>query len=237
MQQWDDDVMGEREIAEGVKKLPYFKVVADEPMSEQNDGTRDIGELYPFLICGGTNTERYYFMHINDKTNYKFNHESYFESLLYIKTNDNISQISKETYIDLVKAIYFDYYLFWYQPFMSNNEYIEYKKKVERVYQLVIQDVMNEMFCDISYVDCPLFHESGYIQPNTTLPVITRPQKKYLFLVVPGFIACTILIVWIYNTILVWLDIPINHVGAIIGNITSAIIATLSAIYFIKPKS
>lgn len=65
--------MGEREIAEGVKKLPYFKVVADEPMSEQNDGTRDIGELYPFLICGGTNTERYYFMHINDKTNYKFN--------------------------------------------------------------------------------------------------------------------------------------------------------------------
>ena len=167
----------------------------------------------------------------------KINEESYFESLLYIKTNDNISQISKETYIDLVKAIYFDYYLFWYQPFMSNNEYIEYKKKVERVYQLVIQDVMNEMFCDISYVDCPLFHESGYIQPNTTLPVITRPQKKYLFLVVPGFIACTILIVWIYNTILVWLDIPINHVGAIIGNITSAIIATLSAIYFIKPKS
>ena len=73
MQQWDDDVMGERAIAEGVKKLPYFKVVADEPMSEQNDGTRDIGELYPFLICGGTNTERYYFMHINDKTNYKFN--------------------------------------------------------------------------------------------------------------------------------------------------------------------
>lgn len=111
----------------------------------------------------------------------KNNTESYFESLLYIKTNDNISQISKETYIDLVKAIYFDYYLFWYQPFMSNNEYIEYKKKVERVYQLVIQDVMNEMFCDISYVDCPLFHESGYIQPNTTLPVITRPQKKYLY--------------------------------------------------------
>lgn len=65
--------MGERDIAEGVEKLPYFKVVADELMSEQNDGTRDIGELYPFLICGGTNTERYYFMHINDKTNYKFN--------------------------------------------------------------------------------------------------------------------------------------------------------------------
>ena len=71
-QQWDD-VMEERIIAEGVEKLPYFKVVADDPMLEQNDGMRDMGELYPFLICGGTNTERYYFMHINDKTNYKFN--------------------------------------------------------------------------------------------------------------------------------------------------------------------
>ena len=40
MQQWDDEVMGERDIAEGVEKLPYFKVVADELMSEQNDGDR-----------------------------------------------------------------------------------------------------------------------------------------------------------------------------------------------------
>ena len=65
-QQWDD-VMEERKIAEGVEKLPYFKVVADDPMLEQNDGMRDMGELYPFLICGGTNTERYYFMHINKR--------------------------------------------------------------------------------------------------------------------------------------------------------------------------
>lgn len=53
--------MEEREIAEGVEKLPYFEVVVDDPMLELNDGTRDMGELYPFLICGGTNTERYYF--------------------------------------------------------------------------------------------------------------------------------------------------------------------------------
>lgn len=32
-----------------------------------------MGPLYPFLISGGTNTERYYFTHINDNTTYKFN--------------------------------------------------------------------------------------------------------------------------------------------------------------------
>ena len=32
-----------------------------------------MGPLYPFLISGGTNTERYYFTHINDTTDYKFN--------------------------------------------------------------------------------------------------------------------------------------------------------------------
>lgn len=64
--------MEKRKIAEGVKNQPYFKA-AVSLVPEQDDGTREMGELYPFLICGGKNTERYYFTHINDKTNYKFN--------------------------------------------------------------------------------------------------------------------------------------------------------------------
>jgi hypothetical protein len=64
--------MEKKEIAEEIKKQPYFETVPSLP-EQEDDGTRDIGELYPFLICGGKNTERYYFMHINDITNYKFN--------------------------------------------------------------------------------------------------------------------------------------------------------------------
>lgn len=37
------------------------------------EGLREMGPLYPFLISGGSNTERYYFTHINDITDYKFN--------------------------------------------------------------------------------------------------------------------------------------------------------------------
>ena len=64
--------MEERELAEVVEQQQYFEAVpAHSP--EENEGTRDMGPLYPFLISGGTNTERYYFTHINDTTEYKFN--------------------------------------------------------------------------------------------------------------------------------------------------------------------
>ena len=64
--QWDE-VMEEREIAEGIEKRPYFEAPI-VPVPYQDDGTREMGELYPFLISGGSNTEHWYFTHINDTT-------------------------------------------------------------------------------------------------------------------------------------------------------------------------
>ena len=58
--------MMEKELAESIERQKYFEDVATSS-SEQDDGTREMGELYPFLICGGTNTECFYFTHINDK--------------------------------------------------------------------------------------------------------------------------------------------------------------------------
>ena len=64
--------MEKRELAEVVEQPQYFEAVpSSSPVV--GDGTRDMGPLYPFLISGGTNTERYYFTHINDTTDYKFN--------------------------------------------------------------------------------------------------------------------------------------------------------------------
>lgn len=64
--------MEKRKIAESAEKRPYFEAANIIP-AEQDNGTREMGELYPFIISGGKNTERYYFTHINDKTEYKFN--------------------------------------------------------------------------------------------------------------------------------------------------------------------
>ena len=64
--------MEKRVLAEAVEQPRYFEAVPDSSL-EERDGTRDMGPLYPFLISGGTNTEHYYFLHINDITDYKFN--------------------------------------------------------------------------------------------------------------------------------------------------------------------
>lgn len=62
-----------RELSEEVTKTPYFEAAAAVSTPTQDTGTREMGKLYPFLISGGSNTERHYFTHINDKTDYKFN--------------------------------------------------------------------------------------------------------------------------------------------------------------------
>lgn len=67
--QWGK-VMGQRELKDTVEQQ-YFEPVA-VPVSE-DEGTRDMKVLYPFLISGGANTERWYFVHINDLTEFKFN--------------------------------------------------------------------------------------------------------------------------------------------------------------------
>ena len=64
--------MKERDLVDVVGQQHYFESVP-APSPEIDEGTRDMGPLYPFIISGGTNTERYYFTHINDTTEYKFN--------------------------------------------------------------------------------------------------------------------------------------------------------------------
>ncbi len=50
----------------------YFNPVVEEEYTEK--GTREILPLAPFIISGGENTERYYFIHVNALSKqYKFN--------------------------------------------------------------------------------------------------------------------------------------------------------------------
>lgn len=49
----------------------YFK--RTDGTADAEEGTRDLLPLAPFVISGGKNTERYYFIHINNLTDYKIN--------------------------------------------------------------------------------------------------------------------------------------------------------------------
>ena len=65
--------MEERVLGEAIEQKRFFDAVPVSTVPEQDEGKRDMGPLYPFLISGGRNTERWYFIHINDITDYKFN--------------------------------------------------------------------------------------------------------------------------------------------------------------------
>lgn len=62
--------MGSRTLKE-IETGSYFDKGTETP--EVETGTREMYPLAPFVISGGKNTERYYFTHLNDVTDYKFN--------------------------------------------------------------------------------------------------------------------------------------------------------------------
>lgn len=66
--QW---VMENRELKES-EQAHYFAPIA--PADDIGNGTREMSPLAPFVVSGGKNTERYYFIHVNALSDkYKFN--------------------------------------------------------------------------------------------------------------------------------------------------------------------
>ena len=64
--------MATRDLKENLVQSKYF-APSEEIMQEAQDvGTKDMRPLLPFIISGGSNTERYYFIHVFATTKYKF---------------------------------------------------------------------------------------------------------------------------------------------------------------------
>lgn len=62
--------MARKKLALEAKPKRYFKAIRD--FSGQDQGTREMYPLHPFVISGGKVTERYYFQHLSNVTEYKF---------------------------------------------------------------------------------------------------------------------------------------------------------------------
>jgi hypothetical protein len=112
------------------------------------------------------------------------NYESEFESFLYIKTSDDIKQISKETYLDIIHAIYYDYYYEWYKDFLLDQKDInEYKQRIDNCFVFVKKNIVNDLLCEIIYAKCP-FISDPYIDEKThgPLPISKKNRNCYYFL-------------------------------------------------------
>jgi len=101
--------MARRKLA-SEKTQKFFKK-GKGSFAQQNDGTREMNPLSPFVISGGERTERFYFKHISDVTEYKFNIKpKYFgnESNFVVDFPKRISEILK-TNSDAKIFCVFDY--------------------------------------------------------------------------------------------------------------------------------
>ena len=168
------------------------------------------------------------------------NHESEFESFLYIKTSDSIKQINKETYLDIIQAIYFDYYYEWYKDFLLDPKDIdEYKQRIDSCFTFVKKNIVDNSSCEIIYAECP-FISGPYIEEKThgPLPMATKGKsKKMLIFLIPLLFAAPVGIIWVYNLILKILTIQFDSVSTFIGGYFAAVITALSTYFITRNKS
>jgi hypothetical protein len=159
------------------------------------------------------------------------NHESEFESFLYIKTNDNIKQISRETYLDIVHSIYYDYFYEWYKDFLLDQKEInEYKQRLDNNFTAIKKNIVNNLSCDVTYAECPLISEQ-LVNEKThgPLPKAKNKSPKIILILIPIILIVPVAIIYFYNIMLKVLNISFDSVSIIIGSYISAIVTTLSA--------
>ncbi|WP_461251069.1 hypothetical protein [Treponema sp. R8-4-B8] len=169
------------------------------------------------------------------------NYESEFESFLYIKTSDSIKRINRDTYLDIIQAIYYDYYYEWYKDLLSSNpqNLDKYKQKIDNCFDFVKKNIVDNSSCEIIYGECP-FINGPNIDEKTYghLPVSKKDKsKRMLLFLIPLLLAAPVGIIWVYNFILTVLAIQFDSVSTIIGGYFAAVITALSTYLITKNKS
>lgn len=83
------------------------------------------------------------------------NFESSFDAKIYIKSNDKISEISKDTYLQIIESIYYDYYVAWYKILFSESDLNKYQLKVDTLFQDLTNKLMKTSKFKVLYTDLP----------------------------------------------------------------------------------
>lgn len=163
------------------------------------------------------------------------NFESSFDAKIFIKSNDNIVSISKETYLSIAESIYYDYYIVWYKKIFTEKENNKYKQIVDNMYNSLINSLNKDDILKVEYVDCPILKDN-----RESFKTITINQKKknrvwtwilivFVVLLLPPLI--TILYTWICKQ----LNIGISDTGSLMGESIGGLLTFASA-YIIYKK-
>lgn len=165
------------------------------------------------------------------------NHESNFEAILYIKTNDTIKNVSKETYLQIVKSIYYDYSYSWYKKFLSRDELQKYHQEVERNYNLILQKVSQEDTINVVNSNCIALNPSIMSEQTArTIPITKGGKWKTTILICIVIFVLPLLIILGYIKILELTGIPTSVTTTVLGSVISVIVTSLTTLYISLKK-
>lgn len=166
------------------------------------------------------------------------NYESNFEAILYIKTNDSIKSISKETYLQIVKSIYYDYFLIWYEKFMNVEELIQYKQEIQRNYDLIQKVVLgySENVSIINSNCIALNPKNNFKRTAGTIPVTKCRSSKTIFLILCAVFILPVIMILAYSKLMMLINIPLSSATNVIGNVITVAITSLVTLYISTKK-
>ncbi len=163
--------------------------------------------------------------------------ESNFEAFLYIKSNDIINNISKETYLAIVKSIYYDYFYVWYTPFLSNDQLEQYKRMIDTSFNKIKNSISPsaKSTLDVQLNKCLTSYPLG--KGEKTHGFIPAQKRKWFTFPIVAILLLLILpvaIIWGYTQILQLLGIEISSVNSMVGAVLGACITAFTAQYVAK---
>jgi hypothetical protein len=163
-------------------------------------------------------------------------YESSFNAYIYIKTNDTLEIISKETFLTIVHAIYYEYYLSWYSPILTSEKLKLFKENVDRYYNLQNAEISEEVKFEIEYVDCPIL---GNLHIDKSFGYLPNKHKrnfgKYPLILLLVFLGLPLLIGG-YNYILNILGISISTVNSMVSGTFAAILSSITTLLIVDKK-
>lgn len=167
------------------------------------------------------------------------NHESNYDAWIYIKkSGDTMASIARDTFLSIVKGIYFDYYETWYSVFLNAADMDSFRKSINWNLEEVEKKIGTSSTLEIVNVsaECAMMPIQRNERTDGSLPARKRDVKKMLPLMAITLVLAPIVVVICYNWILNQLDIPISSVSSIIGSVFAAIMALITAFLMTRKR-
>jgi hypothetical protein len=101
-----------------------------------------------------------------------------------LKPISETHRITRQTYLSIVHEIYFEHYLTWYQPFFSQEEYVEYEAHLQQQYELIekrLVDIENIEMIKYSSVECAYFTPDKCVYEKSTAGFIQTKKESSWF--------------------------------------------------------